>query len=98
MLVRMFQFRVRKGREAATRTFMRRVALKVLKKVKGCLCAYFTRGAGKGEYLWVTVWTNERALKKGIARRDWQALLSEETKSFFAGRPTVKHYPVLAAK
>jgi len=98
MLVRMFQFRVKKGRERALRVFMRRKALKLLKKVPGCLCAYFARGETKGEYVWMTVWTSGAARKRATGRRDWQALVAEETKRFFAGKPKVQHYDVLAAK
>ena len=98
MLVRMFQFRVKKGRDRALRVFMRRKALRLLKKVPGCLCAYFARGGKKGEYVWVTVWTSEAAPERAMARRDWQALVAEETKRFFAGKPRVQHYEVLSAK
>ncbi|MCI0403160.1 MAG: antibiotic biosynthesis monooxygenase [Acidobacteria bacterium] len=98
MLVRMFQFRVKKGRGRAVQTFMRGRPLGWLKRVPGCLCAYFTRGKRKDEYVWVTVWTSEGAVKKAMARRDLQALVAEETERFFAGKPEVTHYQVLVAK
>ena len=98
MLVRMFQFRVKKRTEAAMRISMRRKGLGLLKKAPGCLCAYFARGERKGEYVWVTVWTSESALKRAMAQRDWQALVAEEMERFFAGKPRVQHYHVLAAK
>ncbi|MGH9789054.1 MAG: antibiotic biosynthesis monooxygenase family protein [Candidatus Acidiferrales bacterium] len=98
MLVRMFQFRVKKGRERAMQVFMRRKALAFLKKVPGCLCAYFARADRGGEYMWLTVWTSAAARKRATERRDWQALVAEETKRFFAGKPKVQHYQVLAAK
>ncbi len=98
MLVRTFHFRVKKGQERAMRLFMRRKALKLLKKVPGCLCAYFARGDRTGEYLWLTVWTSAAARKRATERSDWRALAAEETKRFFAGKPRIQHYEVLAAK
>ena len=80
------------------RAFMRQKALKLLKKVPGCLCAYFARGDRKGEYLWLTVWTSAAARKRATERSGWRALVAEETKRFFAGKPRIQHYDVLAAK
>ena len=98
MLVRVFQFRVKKGQDRAMRAFMRRKALGLLKKVPGCMCAYFVRGERKGEYVWVTVWTSDAARKRAVSRPDWIRLVWEETERFFVGKPKVQHYEVLAAK
>ena len=98
MLVRVFQFRVKKGQDRAMRAFMRRKALGLLKKVPGCMCAYFVRGEAKGEYMWVTVWKSDAARKRAVSRPDWIRLVWEETERFFAGKPKVQHYEVLAAK
>ena len=59
MLVRMFQFRVKKGRERAMRVFMRRKALKLLKKVPGCLCARrfrTTSAVSKGNHRYLALY------------------------------------------
>ena len=98
MLVRLFHIRVKKGQDRAIRAFMRGKPIALLKKVPGCLCAYFTRGQRKGEYAWVTVWTSAAALRRGMKRRDWKALVAEETDKLFADKPKVRHYEVLAAK
>ena len=99
MLVRMFGFRVRKGRERATESFMLRKAMGVLKRIGGCRQAYFLRSREKkGEYMWVTVWASEAALKKAMGRKDWQALVKEETAEFFVGKAKVRHYGVAARK
>ena len=96
MLVRVFEFRVKKGRELAVQTFMRGKPVRWLKKAPGCLRAYFTRGQQKGDYIWVSVWTSAAAVKRAMARRDLKALVAEETERFFAGKPKVRHYQVLA--
>jgi heme-degrading monooxygenase HmoA len=98
MLVRMFQFRAKKGTAAAVKAFMRKKPLRLLKRVRGCLRAYFTRSEGKGEYVWVTVWTSERAIKRAMGRPDWKGLVAEETRRFFAGKPKVRHFEVLVRK
>lgn len=99
MLVRMFGFRVKKGRERAMVGFMRRQAMGLLKRIGGCRQAYFLRQhEKKDEYVWVTVWTSEAARKKAMARQDWQALVAEETARFFAGKPRVAHYEIVVVK
>ena len=79
MLVRVFQFRVKKGRERATESFMLRKPMGLLRQLAGCRHAYFLRNREKkGEYMWVTVWTNDAARKRAMSRTDWQALVKEE--------------------
>lgn len=99
MLVRVFEFRVKKGGERAVAAFMRRKPMALLRSIPSCRQAYFLRSREKrGVFLWVTVWTSPAALRRAMARKDWQALVKEETVSVFAGRPKAAHWELVARK
>ncbi len=99
MLVRVFEFRVKKGGERAVAAFMRRKPMTLLRSIPSCRQAYFLRSREKkGVFLWVTVWTSPAALRRAMARKDWPALVQEETVSIFAGKPKATHWEVVARK
>lgn len=100
MTLRRFVFRVPRKRERAMVAFMRREALRLLRRIPACRAAYLLRGPNrKREYTWVTLWTSEAALQRALRRKDWQDVLRrEEEAGFFAGRPRTRHYTVVSTK
>lgn len=52
----------------------------------------------KGEYMWVTVWRNQRAVRAAQKRKDWQRIMRIEEGEYFAGRPKAQHFEVLLTK
>lgn len=100
MILRTYTFRVPKKNERKMLAFMRREARQLLRRVSACRAAYFLRGHGKKrEYIWITVWTSDRARKAAMRRKDWQAVSRrEEELGFFAGQPKSDHFEVLVRK
>lgn len=99
MLVRVFEFRVKKGSERRVEAFMRRKPMALLRSIPSCRQAYFLRSREKkGVFLWVTVWTSPGALRRAMAGKAWKALVKEETVSIFAGKPKAGHWELVARK
>ncbi|MBI4466043.1 MAG: antibiotic biosynthesis monooxygenase [Acidobacteria bacterium] len=96
MVLRMFTFRANKGKERGLVGFMRRRALRLLRRIPACRAAYFLRNPErKGEYVWVTLWASEAGLRAARKRKDWKEIVREEESQFFAGKPQARHYQVL---
>jgi heme-degrading monooxygenase HmoA len=76
--------RARKKRAEDYEKFGRQVTLPALKKIDGCLDAYFLKvfEARKPEYLWIVLWKDHEALEAARANPAWR----EQIKKFEAGR------------
>lgn len=99
MLVRMFRFRAPEKKERGMVRFMRREALRLLRRIPACRAAYFLRGDKKREYVWITIWVSDAARRRAMARKDWKEVVAREEKAgFFAGRPQAGHYKVVLTK
>ena len=99
MILRTFVFRAKKSQRRTVAGFMRRRALRLLKRIPACRAAYFTRNpARRGEYMWVTVWSSPAALRAAQRRPDGKEVVRLEEGDYFAGRPRHRHYQVLFKK
>lgn len=99
MTLRTFVFRAKKNKQRSVVRFMRRRALPLLRRIPACRAAFFTRNPKRqGEYLWVTVWTSDAAVRAAQQRRDWKQVVREEEGEYFTGRPQARHYAVLLKK
>jgi hypothetical protein len=76
--------RARKKRADDYEKFGRQVTLPTLKKIDGCLDAYFIKvfEARKPEYLWLVFWKDHAALEAARANAAWR----EQIKKFEAGK------------
>src|SRR3990172_12394270 len=99
MLLRTFVLRASGSKRRTVAGFMRRRALRLLKRIPACRAAYFTRNpARRGEYSWVTVLSSPPALRAAQRRPDWKEVVRLEEGDYFAGRPRHRHYQVLFKK
>lgn len=99
MTLRTFVFRVQKKKQRTLVKFMRRGALRLLRRIPACRAAYFMRSPErKGQYIWMTVWTSEAGRQAAMKRTDWKEIVQEEESQFFGGRPQARHYRVLLRK
>jgi hypothetical protein len=76
--------RARKKRAEDYEKFGRQVTLPALKKIDGCLDAYFIKvfEARKPEYLWLVFWKDHAALEAARTNTVWR----EQIKKFEAGK------------
>jgi heme-degrading monooxygenase HmoA len=76
--------RGKKKRAEDYEKFGRQVTLPALKKLDGCLDAYFLKvfEARKPEYLWVVLWRDKEALEAARGNPAWK----EQIKKFEAGK------------
>lgn len=83
MFAHVWRMRGRKKRVEQYEKFGRQVTLPALKKIDGCLDAYFFRVAEsrKPEYLWVVFWKDKNALEAARTDPNWR----EQIKKFEAG-------------
>lgn len=104
MILRTFVFRVKRKKRRAVVGFMRREALKLLRRIPACRAAYFVqspkpKGPNRArEYMWVTLWPNQRAVRVAQKRKDWRRVVRVEEGEYFAGKPKASHYEVLLKK
>ena len=99
MILRTFVFEGKAGKRRTVADYMRRRALRLLKRIPACRAAFFVRDpARRGEYMWVTVWSSPTALRAAQRRKDWKEIVREEEGEYFAGRPRHRHYQVLLKK
>ena len=83
MFVHVWRMRARKKRVEQYEKFGRQVTLPALKKIDGCLDAYFFRvyESRKPEYLWVVHWKDNEALEAARNNPLWR----EQIKKFEEG-------------
>src|SRR3989338_7208725 len=107
MILRTFVFQASQSKRRTVAGFMRRRALRLLKRIPACRAAYFVRNPStslraspgrRGEYMWVTVWSSPAALRAAQRRPDWKEVVRLEEGDYFAGRPHHRHYQVLFRK
>src|SRR3990172_9487505 len=99
MILRTFVFQASQSKRRTVTSFMRRRALRLLKRIPACRAAFFTRNPGRrGEYMWVTVWTSPAGRRRPLRRPDWKEVVRIEEGDYFAGRPRHRHYLVLFRK
>jgi heme-degrading monooxygenase HmoA len=74
MFVHIWRMRARKKRAVEYEKFGRQVTLPALKKIDGCLDAYFVRvyEARKPEYLWLVFWCDQAALEAARSNPAWK--------------------------
>jgi len=84
MYVHIWRMRARKKRAEDYEKFGRQVTLSALKKIDGCLDAYFIKvfEARKPEYLWLVFWKDHAALEAARTNATWR----EQIKKFEAGK------------
>ncbi len=84
MFVHIWKMRARKKRVEDYERFGRQVTLPSLKKLEGCLDAYFVKvfEARKPEYLWLVFWRDREALEAARGNPAWR----EQIKKFEEGR------------
>ena len=84
MFVHIWRMRARKKRVEDYEKFGRQVTLPALKKIDGCLDAYFLKvfEARKPEYLWMVLWKDHEALEAARTNPAWR----EQIKKFEAGK------------
>lgn len=84
MFVHIWRMRARKKRAEEYEKFGRQVTLAALKKIDGCLDAYFIKvfEARKPEYLWLVFWRDNKALEAARTNPAWR----EQIKKFEAGK------------
>jgi heme-degrading monooxygenase HmoA len=84
MHVHIWRMRGKKKRAEDYEKFGRQVTLPALKKLDGCLDAYFLKvfEARKPEYLWVVLWRDHAALEAARSNPAWK----EQIKKFEAGK------------
>lgn len=84
MFVHIWKMRCRKKKVEDYEKFGRQVTLPALKKIEGCLDAYFIRvfEARKPEYLWLAFWRDREALETARATPAWR----EQIKKFESGK------------
>jgi quinol monooxygenase YgiN len=84
MFIHIWRMRARKKRFEEYEKFGRQVTLPALKKIDGCLDAYFIRvyEARKPEYLWLVFWRDQAALEAARTNPAWR----EQIKKFEAGK------------
>jgi heme-degrading monooxygenase HmoA len=84
MHVHIWRMRGKKKRAEDYERFGRQVTLPALKKLDGCLDAYFLKvfEARKPEYLWVVLWQDAEALEAARKNQAWK----EQIKKFEAGK------------
>ncbi len=84
MFVHIWRMRGRKKKVEEYEKFGRQVTLPALKKVDGCLDAYFIKvfEARKPEYLWLVFWKDKEALDAARTNPLWR----EQIKKFEAGK------------
>jgi heme-degrading monooxygenase HmoA len=84
MFIHIWRMRARKKRFEEYEKFGRQVTLPALKKIDGCLDAYFVRvyEARKPEYLWLVFWRDQAALEAARTNPIWR----EQIKRFEAGK------------
>ncbi len=84
MYVHIWRMRGRKKKVEEYEKFGRQVTLPALKKVDGCLDAYFIKvfEARKPEYLWLVFWKDKEALDAARTNPLWR----EQIKKFEAGK------------
>ena len=99
MILRTFVFQASQSKRRTVTSFMRRRALRLLKRIPACRAAFFTRNPGRrGEYMWVTVWTSPAGLRRAQRWPDRKEVVRIEEGDYFAGRPRHRHYEVLFRK
>ncbi len=99
MILRTFVFQASQSKRRTVAAFMRRRALRLLKRIPACRAAFFTRNPGRrGEYMWVTVWTSNASLRAAQRRPAWKEVVRLEEGDYFAGRPRHRHFEVLFKK
>ena len=83
MFVHIWRMRARKKKAEEYEKFGRQVTLPALKKIDGCLDAYFIKvfEARKPEYLWLVHWRDHEALEAARTNPAWR----EQIKRFEAG-------------
>jgi heme-degrading monooxygenase HmoA len=84
MFIHIWRMRARKKRFEEYEKFGRQVTLPALKKIDGCLDAYFIRvyEARKPEYLWLVFWRDQAALEAARTNPAWR----EQIRKFEAGK------------
>ncbi len=84
MFVQVWKMRARKKRAEDYERFGQQVTLPTMKKIDGCIAAYFVRvvEARKPEYLWVVFWRDLEALEAARSNPAWR----EQMKKFEEGR------------
>jgi heme-degrading monooxygenase HmoA len=84
MFIHIWRMRARKKRFEEYEKFGRQVTLPALKKIDGCLDAYFIRvyEARKPEYLWLVFWRDQAALEAARTNPVWR----EQIRKFEAGK------------
>src|SRR3989304_4253349 len=99
MILRTFVFQASQSKRRTVTSFMRRRALRLLKRIPACRAAFFTRKPRRrGEDMWGTVWTSPARLRRARGRPDWKEIVRIEEGDYFAGRPRHRHYQVLFRK
>jgi len=84
MFVHIWRMRARKKRVEDYEKFGRQVTIPALKKIDGCLDAYFIKvfEARKPEYLWLVFWRDHDALEAARTNPAWR----EQIRKFEAGK------------
>lgn len=83
MFAHIWRIRARRKKVEEYEKFGRQVTIPALKKIPGCLEAYFLRvhESRKPEYLWVVLWKDRDALEAARTNPAWR----EQTRKFEAG-------------
>lgn len=83
MFVHVWKMRARRKRAEEYEKFGRQVTLPALRKIDGCLDAYFVKvfEARKPEYLWMVFWKDRDALEAARANPAWR----DQIRKFEAG-------------
>ena len=84
MFAIIWRMRARKKKTKNYENFGRLVTLPALKRIDGCLEAYFIKvfEARKPEYLWVVLWRDHKALEAARTNPVWR----EQKRKFEAGK------------
>src|SRR5690349_16640173 len=84
MYVHIWRMKGRKKKSEAYEKFGLQVTMPALKKIPGCVDAYFVKviEARKPEYLWLVYWRDKEALEAARTNPSWR----EQIKKFEAGK------------
>ncbi len=84
MFAHVWKMRARRKRAEEYEKFGRQVTLPALRKIDGCLDAYFVKvfEARKPEYLWIVFWKDRDALEAARSDPAWR----DQIKKFEAGK------------
>ncbi|HZW55183.1 MAG TPA: antibiotic biosynthesis monooxygenase [Nitrososphaerales archaeon] len=95
----MWRCRTRRGQEGRFLEFLKNHATPILKKQPGCISWLYGRERNNQKnFLIVTVWKDQRSLRKFTGPKWKSARIDPEEKSQLAGMPDVEHYDAVSYK